>query len=178
MGESGSEEFEKMLGMTTRDIQKAGLESSAMMGKRSPAVAGGISQTIGDVSGKLRYEDYARALQGKQYLFGQGRGITEGVRSAGLTRGQAQNAYNIAGAGVNMNVDKYNSMLNESITQQENAMWASAMESGIGALGTGVGAYMSRDQQNEQIEPSSSGGSEWVQPSHPNASAQTNEYLI
>lgn len=96
IGETGSKEFEDMLGLTTRDIQKGAAESMALQGRgRGGQLAAVTSGSIADAATKLRYADYNRAMTGKEWLFGQGKGITEGVRGAGQQEGVNRNAFNV-----------------------------------------------------------------------------------
>lgn len=95
IGETGGKEFEDMLGLTTRDINKSAMEASAASGRARggnlPAVTAGA---ISDAALKARYSDYNRALAGKQDLLNLGVSTTTGVRGAGQTEGQLRNNFN------------------------------------------------------------------------------------
>lgn len=95
IGETGSAEFENMLGLTTRDITKSAAEASAAGGRARggslPAITAGA---VADAAVKARYEDYNRSLAGKQDLLNLGVSTTTGVRSAGQTEGQLRNNFN------------------------------------------------------------------------------------
>lgn len=95
IGETGSQEFENMLGLTTRDIMKSTAEASAAGGRARggslPAITAGA---VADTAMKSRYSDYNRALAGKQDLLNLGVSTTTGVRGAGQTEGQLRNNFN------------------------------------------------------------------------------------
>lgn len=95
IGETGGQEFEDMLGLTTRDITKSAMETSAASGRARggnlPAVTAG---SIADAALKARYSDYNRALAGKQDLLNLGVSTTTGVRGAGQVEGQLRNKFN------------------------------------------------------------------------------------
>lgn len=96
IGETGGPEFEKFLGLTNADAMRGAEESLAKSGRaRGGSAAAVTSQAIADNSIKARYADYTRSLEGKKWLFGEGRGITEGVRTAGQTEGSRKNAFNL-----------------------------------------------------------------------------------
>ncbi len=88
IGETGGKEFEDYLNLLKGDVQ-AGVESSmAAAGRTGGVVASQTAEKVGRLSTEARFQDYARALQGKEFLLGTGQNITEGVRGAG----QAQQA--------------------------------------------------------------------------------------
>lgn len=95
IGETGGQEFEDMLGLTTRDITKSAAEASAAGGRARggslPAITAGA---VADAAVKARYEDYNRSLAGKQDLLNLGVNTTTGVRSAGQVEGQLRNKFN------------------------------------------------------------------------------------
>lgn len=96
IGESGSPEFQKFLDLTNRDISQKVLEGAAISGRmRGGGVTSQLAQQISDNTTRLSFADYERALQGKEYLFGQGRGITESVREAGQKQGEIKNNFNL-----------------------------------------------------------------------------------
>lgn len=94
IGDTGSPEFEAMLGLGTRDIQKAGIEAMARTGVRGARGASGIAKAVGDYETQNRYADYARALQGKEFLLGTGLNTLQSVRSGALTQSEMLNNYN------------------------------------------------------------------------------------
>lgn len=95
IGETGGESFEKMLGLTTRDITQSATEALAKGGRaRGGQLAATIAPAVADTSIKARFQDYLRSLEGKGFLLQTGTGITERVRAAGQTEGQLRNAFN------------------------------------------------------------------------------------
>lgn len=95
IGETGSKEFEGMLGLTTRDIQKSTAESMAASGRsRGGNLAAVTAGAVADAATKARYSDYERSLTGKQNLLNLGVNTTQGVRSSAQVEGQLQNNFN------------------------------------------------------------------------------------
>lgn len=138
IGEHGSQEFEDMLQMTTADVTKSMLEGAAITGRgRGGGLAPQIAEITGDISRKARYDDYMRALGGKEFLFQQGRGITEGVRSAGAQTQSAKNQFNLNVEGI-----RHNRMVTQNVMQAENSnQWGSLISTGISALGGAYAGY-------------------------------------
>jgi hypothetical protein len=134
IGQTGSAEFEKMLGLTTRDITNSANENLVRRGMSRSGVAGDvISRAVGDASTKLRYEDFNRALTGKLNLLQIGSSGLSGVRSAALTNQEQMNDFNMGAAGFDLK--KYD------LTQQQDAadaaMWGQILGSGVSAA-TGI----------------------------------------
>jgi len=137
IGESGGSEFERMLQRLRGGAEGGAISTAARLGQRGGNVAGAASSAVANVEAPLRWQDYTRALQGRQYLFGEGRGITEGIRGAGLTESSLKNQYNLNKAEMDLK--------NEEIARQEKqakaSMWANILSSGIGSIANmwGVG---------------------------------------
>ena len=103
LGETGSKQFEDVLALTKRDITESALETAAITNRgRGGSVASTVAREVGDATTKLRFADFLRAMEGKGFLFQQGRGITEGVRSAGLTNQGQRNTFNLGTAGIDL----------------------------------------------------------------------------
>jgi len=133
IGEFGSKEFEDMLQMTTSDITKSMLEGAAITGRgRGGGLAPQIAEITGDVSRKARYDDYMRALGGKEFLFSQGRGITEGARGAGLNTQEMRNRFNLNTEQMAFEREKYA----DTKEAEESDMFGNLLSTGISA---GVG---------------------------------------
>lgn len=95
IGETGSPEFENMLSLTTRDIQKSAAESMAKSGRaRGGALPAITAGAVADAATKARYSDYDRSLTGKLNLLKLGTDVTTGVRSSGQTQGAYVNNFN------------------------------------------------------------------------------------
>ena len=96
IGETGSQEFKDMLGLSIKDIQQSTAESLAKQGRlRGGQLAASTADAIAETSISARYEDYLRSLEGKAGLLSLGTGITEGVRSAGLSEASLKNQFNL-----------------------------------------------------------------------------------
>lgn len=91
----GGPEFENYLSLMTGDIKKSALETAAASGRGGGAVQDITNQAVGEFTTQSRYANFLReieqkfaaeqnAIEGRKFLFGEGRGITEGVRTAGL----------------------------------------------------------------------------------------------
>src|SRR3990167_1304436 len=103
-GEAGGPEFENYLNMMTGDINRSALETAAATGGGGGAATEIASRNAGQFSTQARYADFLRSLEGKQWLFGKGKDITEGVRTAGQVEGGNRNIFNLKQYG--LNVDK------------------------------------------------------------------------
>src|SRR4030043_271703 len=122
IGEYGGKALEDIIGLSTRDITKSASESLLRSGlSRSGIATDVISKAVGDVSTKLRWDDYNRALQGRLNLLGVGSTGMSGVRSAGLQSQGLQNQFNLSVAGLE--------------SEQEASMWGNILSSVIGTAG-------------------------------------------
>ncbi len=135
ISQAGSPEFEKMLALLTRDVKTGVTEDLARRGTRGARGADITGRAVGDVSTKLRYQDLLRSLKGREFLFGQGRGITEGVRGAGLTEGGQRNVFGLQSAQLQYQSDEDERRREQ---EEENA-WMDLLSTGIGAAGNIAG---------------------------------------
>lgn len=95
IGEFGGPQFESMLGLTTRDIQRSAAEGMAASGRaRGGALPAVTAGAIADAATKLRYSDFIRAISGRQNLLNTGINVTSSVRSAGQNQGTSKNQFN------------------------------------------------------------------------------------
>ena len=138
LGETGSKEFEDVLSLTKRDIQESTLETAAITGRgRGGSVPSSVARAVGDASVKARFADFLRAMEGKGFLFQQGRGITEGVRGAGLSNQAQRNTFNLSTAGLDL---KSRGLLDEQDTAEKDLL-GKIIGGGLGFLAGGpVGA--------------------------------------
>lgn len=104
IGEPGGAEFENYLKMVTGDIQGAALDTAAAAGRGGGAATEIATKAVGEATTQSRYADFMRALEGKKWLFGEGKDITEGVRTAGANQEVVRNNFNLA---------KYNAAIGE-----------------------------------------------------------------
>jgi len=140
IGESGSPEFQDLLNLTKRDISTAVWEDAARRGVRGPAATKVIADTTADTATKMRWSDYMRSLEGKQWLFGEGRGITEGVRGAGLDFGGQKNQFNLNQAKLQMDLENMIETQKQAKKARESQMWADIIGGAVGAA-TGLYGY-------------------------------------
>jgi len=76
IGEVGGPMFEDLVGKYTRDITKRTEESAIKRGVgRGGAVGSAVAQNVADVSSKMRWQDFLRAMEGRKGFLDVGRGI-------------------------------------------------------------------------------------------------------
>src|SRR3990167_1604172 len=139
IGSYGGPEFEKMLGLSNRDIQQSAAEAAAKSGRgRGGFLPAMTAQTVADNTSKLRYADYLKAMAGRQYLFGEGRGITEGVRSAGQTEGSRRNAFNLDQYGINRQNTMFDINRADEAAGAQGEMFSNLFKIGAGAFAGGM----------------------------------------
>ena len=136
IGESGGAEFENYLGLMRGDIQKSALESSAALGRGGGRATDIAAERVGELSTKARFADYERMLQGRQYLFGQGRGITEGVRGAGQAEGANRNTFALNRAEKEVDLLRYLTGRDDEFDAKKSEL---IMKAGEMAIGAGMG---------------------------------------
>lgn len=103
IGEAGGAEFENMLSLLKGDIQSATEASFAATGRSGGVVGSVVAEKTGRLATEARYNDFLRSLEGKGFLFQQGRGITEGVRAAGQAQQAQVNAFSLDRSGLDLN---------------------------------------------------------------------------
>lgn len=101
IGETGGAELENLINLISGDIQSAAESAGAATG-RTGAIPSIVAKETGRLATELRFSDFQRALKGKEFLFGQGRGITEGVRGAGQVQQGQLNQFNLEAAGLDL----------------------------------------------------------------------------
>lgn len=95
IGEQGGQEFNDYLNLQNADLTKSVMNAQAASGRNGGSVSSQVGSVVGKNTVAARYNDYARALEGKKFLFGAGKDITEGVRAAGLNNQQQNNSFNL-----------------------------------------------------------------------------------
>jgi hypothetical protein len=133
IGMTNSQEFQDMLALGVRDIQKAGNESLARTGVRGARGASGIASAVADYETQNRYADYARSLQGKEFLLGTGLNTLQSVRSGALTQSELMNNYNFNVLNAKMGLQ---TMANSAASAQGNAQG-----SGISSIANLAGMF-------------------------------------
>lgn len=121
IGESGGKEFEDILGLTQRDVTRGVTEDFARRKVRGARGGDIIGRIMGDITKKMRWEDYSRAIKGRESLLGVGTKGLEGVRGAGLQIGGQKNQFNV-----------WQAEMEAQKKAEENKMWANIIESVIG----------------------------------------------
>lgn len=107
LAETGSPEFEQVLQNTIRDISISATEAAAATGRgRGGLLPSTLPRQIGDVSANLRFQDFLRSQEGLSFLFGQGRGITEGVSNRALTNQSQLNQFALRRSELDLNQRK------------------------------------------------------------------------
>ncbi len=139
ISESGGDEFDKMLSQILGDTQDSVYGAGARAGTRGPRLAATMGRETGRISTEARFKDYMRMLEGRKWLFGQGKGITEGVRGAGLTDQSQVNQFALSAAQMSLNKEGTLDRAKARKKEQEDAFWAEIMSAGIGAAGTIAG---------------------------------------
>lgn len=138
LGESNSPEFQDVLRRSSRDIQENALETAAKTGTRGGAVASAVSRATGDMTSKLRYNDYLSTIMNKKYLFGTGLDTLGGVRSSALNYGGQKNQFNLNKYGLQMDQLK----MEQAESMAEDDMWAQIISGTLGFAGTIGGAMI------------------------------------
>ena len=96
IGEIGGQLFEDVLGMGRRDITKSITEDFARRNIRGARGSDVIGKAVGDYSKKARFDDYVRALQGRQFMLSVGGDITAGVGGRALTSQGQKATYEVS----------------------------------------------------------------------------------
>ena len=117
IGETGGTEFNNMLALMNRDTTTAVNENMTRRNiSRGGLGANIIAKAVADNSTKLRWEDYSRALTGKQNLLNLGLNTVSNVGSNALNYMGQKNNFNMSAAGLQFDASKFNSQIQQ---QQE-----------------------------------------------------------
>ena len=159
VGESGGAEFQKMLSSVTANTMKALAENQAARGVKGGLGGVQTAGTIGDISAQLGYQDYGRAMQGRQFLGemersyrGMGADVIGGVRSAEQGVGLAANQYGMNKAGMvgDYQLGQQNVGLNMERLKQSQQQINQAYEMGMLSLEQRDRAMEMQQQQWQQ----------------------------
>lgn len=108
IGETNSPEIQEYLRRSNSEISRGISEAVARGGRaRGGLLPSLTASAVAQNDAGIRWQDYLRAMGGKLFLFGQGRGITEGVRAAGLDNQGMKNTYNLNKANFLLDKAKY-----------------------------------------------------------------------
>lgn len=102
IGETGGAEFENYLNLIRGDNIETGKEIAAATGRGGGVAQQLANQFANETTTKARYADFLRAMEGKEYLFGQGKNITEGVRASGQGQQAQVNAFELDKSGLDL----------------------------------------------------------------------------
>lgn len=95
IGETGGREFENYLSLLKGDVQESVESGFAATGRSGGVVGDVVGERVGRLSTEARFNDYLRALEGKERLLDRGIGVTQGVRGAGQTQQAQANAFEL-----------------------------------------------------------------------------------
>lgn len=135
IGEYGTQQFNDYItqtnGATLKGVDEALARTGRGRGGRSGEVA---AQALGDRNASLAFQDYERALKGREMFLNTGLGVQQDVRNAGFANQSAHNAFNVGGANFDYNKaiygDQYDRQQSEDIGKT------------IGTVVGGVGGFM------------------------------------
>lgn len=168
IGQVGGPGFDDLLNMMKTDVTQSVTEDIARRGGRSGLGTAVIGKTVGDLSKRMRWEDYLRAMTGRQNLLNLGIGSMENVSRTALTNQGQVNNYNLgvagikndaAGLGYKYDLLDYTKARDEQESEQTG--WSELLSSGIGAIGNMYGTNMLNGSGNTTPKGSaapSSGG--------------------
>lgn len=132
---TGGPEFENALSLIQRDTTKAADEASIRRGVgRSGIATDQVTKAVSDVTQKLRYQDFLRALEGKQFFMNTGIDALGGVRSAGLTYQGQKNSYELSKAGLMLQEAQLRDQINKG-NKSDDALWGDLLSAGISSIG-------------------------------------------
>lgn len=141
IGEIGGETFEDYMASIRGDVTRGVTEDLARRKVRGMRGGDIISKAMGKITPALKWEEMLRGLKGREFLFTQGRGITEGVRSAGLEFGRQKSAFGLQKAGLEFNIEKQARADEAAEKAAKDKMWTDIISSVIGGVGTAAKAY-------------------------------------
>lgn len=152
IGRWGGQELEDIIGLTRRDITGAVTEDLARRNISGGVGGDIIARTMADVTPKLRWQDYSRALTGRLNLLNIGRTGMENVRSAALSNQGQRNQFNLGRSelelrnlGLGLEADKFNILQDTAQNQAEAALWGDILGSGVSAATNIYGYNMLKD---------------------------------
>ena len=135
IGEIGGEEFEDILGLTQRDVTRGVTEDIARRKVRGARGTDIIARIMGDVTKRLRFEDYSRGLKGRETLLGVGTRGLEGVREAGQRYSSDVSTFGLQKTQLESNIERQERL--DKVA--ENKIWTDLLSSVIGTSGTVAG---------------------------------------
>jgi hypothetical protein len=140
--EPGGAEFDAMLNNITGDITERITEDMARRGSRGGAGAEAISKSVGDISTKLRWDDYLNTMNNQKWLLGTGLNTIGGVRTAGLDNQNQRNRYEMDKSKLQFMMEESEKDRAERKKATEGELWSDLLEAGISGIGSLVGMGM------------------------------------
>ena len=108
IGEYGTSQFQDYLKQTNASTMAGMDESLARTGRSRGGQAGQMAaQALGDRNANLAWQDYLRAMKGREMFFNTGLGVQQDVRNAGFNNQSAKNDFNVNGSIFNLEKAKY-----------------------------------------------------------------------
>ncbi len=134
IGQVGSPEFENMLRLTQTDTANA-VNNNLI---RRNIGRGGLGASIAakanaDTGTRLRWSDFQRAIQGKEFLLNIGKDTLTGVRSSALNITGMKNNFNQQNFQNEFGLFKYEDTVKREEEASESAMWQNLLKAGISA---------------------------------------------
>jgi len=139
IGEMGGKDFEAMLNLVKADAQTSAESNVAKRNLRGGLASNIVTKSVVGASTGLRWQDYMRALTGRENLLRLGVSTTEGVRSAGLSYGNAKSQYDLTAA---LETQKMAQLEESEKEARKAALWNTIIGSAIGGISTVYGAKL------------------------------------
>lgn len=143
IGESNSQEFQNYLNNALAKTGQTVSEQLSASGNARQGVGADImARMANDISANYGYQDYTRALAGKENLLNLGTNLVSNVADRSLNESNAKNTFNtnVYQTQESANQFKYNAKMTQKA--QEDALLSSILSAGIGTVGNMAGMYM------------------------------------
>ena len=139
IGEYGAQPFQDILGLATRDIQRSVQEDLVRRGiGRGGIGSTAVSQKVGDVSKELLYNDYARAIEGRESLLNAGLNTVSGVRTSALNLTGMKSQADIARAKLELEGQNLAWQMEQAENAQEGNLFSDVLGTAANLYGNKV----------------------------------------
>lgn len=167
IGEYGTPEFFNFINQAHAGTQNGVDEALARSGRARGGRAGEVAaQSIGDSNTRLIYEDYLRAMKGREMFLKTGLDTQRDVRNAGFSNQSARNNFNVAGANFDYNKAIYGDQYDRQASSDLGEMFgniAPLAAAGVGfAFGGPVGAKVGYDVGSSVFGGDASQSPQWL----------------
>jgi hypothetical protein len=140
IGEYGSDEFLKYIDVASNPILKGTSEALARSGRGRGGLLSDITaQATGEYNQNLVFQDYLRAMQGRQWLMGTGLNTQANVRDAGFANQGTRNQYNANKAEFDLSKAMYGDQYDRQQSQDFGKMMGTIAPIASAGLGFMVG---------------------------------------